>query len=138
MPDLIHQLGVYLHLAQASRRRGQPNDRDRFLLLAANLALRLALPDVAEYCRAQTLAHNRHHLVGHWPSFASAVQSEEFLAFMRTLEARFPLEKGESMLASLGIQMASERATYFSDLEYAAALLGVTPAGLADSTKRPD
>ena len=37
------------------------------------------------------------------------------------------MEKAERMLSSLGIEMARERDTYYSDREYAAALLGVSP-----------
>jgi hypothetical protein len=35
------------------------------------------------------------------------------------------------MLQSLGIQLARERAAYFNDYEYAAALLGASPEALA-------
>ena len=40
------------------------------------------------------------------------------------------LEKAEQLLQSLDIDAESERRAYYSDYEYAAALLGTTPAAL--------
>ena len=43
----------------------------------------------------------------------------------------YPLEKAEKMLHDLGIDGEGERDAYYSDEEYAAALLGTTPDEIA-------
>jgi hypothetical protein len=133
MGDLSYQLGVYLHLAQASRRRRRPLVRDRMLLLAGVVAANMRLDPVAAYCRQTILQHNPQHLVGRWTSLTEALADEEFLAFLKQVRRKYPPEKAERMLASLGLEMARERDAYYSDLEYAAAILGVTPHELQQS-----
>lgn len=119
-------LGVYLHLARASELRRRPQVRDRLLILAGAVAARRGLARVAAYCRHRVLEHNPHHLVGNWPGLEEALQDPDFQFFLRQLLRRYPQEKAERMLSSLGIDMARERATYYSDEEYAAALLGAS------------
>jgi hypothetical protein len=132
MSDLAHQLGVYLHLAQASLRRRRPYVRDRLLLLAGVTAANMQLDPVAAYCRRMILQHNPQHVVGHWPSLGQALVDDEFLTLLRQVRRKYPPEKAERMLDSLGLQMGREREAYYSDLEYAAAILGVKPGELAD------
>ena len=69
-------------------------------------------------------------MIGHWPAFQAALQDEDFHQFLRQQLRRFPREKAEQMLQSLGIEMARERQTYYTDQEYAAAILGTTPEEL--------
>jgi hypothetical protein len=45
---------------------------------------------------------------------------------LRTVHRRYPQEKAERMLSNLGIEMAHERQVYYSDEEYAAALMGTS------------
>ena len=123
-------LGVYLHLARASDQRRRPMVRDRLLVLAGALAAEMDLASVAAYCRHQVLQHNPRHLVRRWETLAAALDDEDFHCHRNQLLRRYPREKAEQMLVSLGIQMANERDTYFSDLEYAAAILGTTPDDL--------
>jgi len=130
MADLTHQLGIFLHLARASRLRSRPLVRDRMLVVAGVVATQLNLPQIAAYCRMQVLEHNPRHLVRRWPDLAAALHSEDFQAHLRQLQRRYPLEKAEQMLTTLGIQMARERETYYSDLEYAASLLGTSATEL--------
>jgi hypothetical protein len=130
MDDAPRQLGVYLHLAQASLRRNRPLVRSRLLLLAAVAAANSHLPGVAGYCRRAILAQNPQHLIRQWPSVGQALLDDEFLQFLRQVRRRYPAEKAEQMLASLGMDMAHEREAYFSDVEYAAAILGVAVADL--------
>lgn len=125
-----HLLGLYLHLARASRSRNQPLVRDKFLVLAGVIAARMNLDDVAAYCRAEVLRHNPGHMVRRWPTLAAAIEDSDFLHFLKQLQRRFPQEKAERMLAELGIEMARERETYFDDAEYAASLLGISPEQL--------
>ena len=130
MSSPVEQLGMYLHLARASQQRQRPLVRDRLLVLAGAIAVEMGLNGIAAYCRQQILDHNPRHFVGHWPSLQLALPDEEFQSHRRQLLRRFPQEKVEQMLDSLGIQMAREREVYFSDYEYAAAILGTTPQAL--------
>lgn len=130
MSGSIHQLGVYLHLARASQRRNRPHVRDRLLVLAGVIAARLDLCPVAAYCRYAVLQHNPAHMLRRWPTIGAALEDEDFVHLLRQLQRRYPQEKAERMLSTLGIDMARERDAYYSDSEYAAALLGVSPESL--------
>jgi len=130
MDDSIDALATYLHLVRASERRRRPLVRDRLLVIASARAARLGLPYIAAYCRHLILMHNPHHFVSHWATITQAVFDEDFLHFLGRLERRYPLEKAEKMLDSLGITLENERATYYDDTEYAAAILGQTPERL--------
>jgi len=127
MPDPSQVLGLYLHLAHASLKRKRPHARDRLLILSGVIAVQMNLAEVAACCRHMVLEHNPNHLIKRWDSLGAALQDSDFLHFVKQLWRRYPLEKAESMLSALGIDMACERDTYYSDDEYAAALLGVTP-----------
>lgn len=125
MPDFGYLLSVYLHLASASQCRRRPHVRDRLLLIAGSIASEMGLESIASYCRYEVLQHNPRHLVRRWPTIAEALQQEDFRCVLKQLKRRYPQERAERMLQSLGIELGNERATYYSDLEYAAALLGV-------------
>ena len=77
-----------------------------------------------------SLAHNPRHLIGRWPTIDTALSDADFLCFLKQLQRRYPQERAERLLQSLGIELAQERNAYFSDYEYAAALLGTTPDDL--------
>ncbi|MBM4095127.1 MAG: hypothetical protein FJ276_37830 [Planctomycetes bacterium] len=130
MSDPGHLLAVYLHLARASGQRNRPLVRDRLLLLAGAVAARMAIDPVAGYCRHLVLTHNPNHLIRRWPTYRQALASGDFRSFLAQLERRYPQEKAERLLQSLGIELAAERDSYFSDYEYAASLLGTTPEAL--------
>lgn len=125
-------LATYLHLARASGLRRRPQVRDRLLVLAAAAATRSGLPRIAAYCRDQVLQNNPRHLIQRWNTVAQALRDPEYQQFLVHLERRFSPTKADVMLANLGIDRSHERATYFTDEEYAAALLGVTPDFLAE------
>ena len=126
MPTAHEPLGMYLHLARASGQRQRPLVRDKMLVLAGAVAAERGLEQVAACCRERVLSHNAGHLLGQYPTFAEALQDERFQAFLRKLRRDFPLEKAEHILSSLGIQLAGERETYYTDHEYAASLLGLS------------
>ena len=130
MPGSVDHLGIYLHLARASDQRRRPMVRDRLLVLAGAIAAEMQLDAVAAYCRHQVLEHNPRHLVRRWPTLSAALDDEDFKSHRAQLKRRYPREKAEQMLDSLGIQLANERDTYFSDIEYAAAIMGTTPDAL--------
>ncbi len=127
MSEPSYQLGVYLHLAQASQRRRRPLVRDRMLLLAGVTAANMQIESLAAYCRRAILQHNPQHIVRRWPSLPEALVDEEFLAFLRQVRRKYPPEKAERLLDALGVELARERDAYYSDLEYAAAILGIEP-----------
>ncbi len=126
----VYDLGLYLHLARASEVRRQLLVRDRFLVIVAALAVEQELPLIAAHCREKILEHNPGHLLRHWPSVPAAIEDDLFTTYLKQMRRRYPREKAEQMLASLGLEMARERDTYYSDFEYAAALLGSTPEEL--------
>lgn len=130
MSNLLHQLGLYLHLARASQHRRRPMVRDRILVLAGTIAVQLNLWQVSAYCRHLILQNNPRHLLRHWSTIADALKDDEFQGHLKQLQRRYPRERAEQMLASLGVEMARERDAYYSDLEYAAAILGTTPEQL--------
>lgn len=127
MDDAIQQLGIFLHLAQANKRRMRPLVRDRMLVLAGALAAEMDLSSIAGYCRSEILRNNPKHIVRRWPTITVALDDNDFLFFLKQVRRRFPLEKAERELSVHGLEMAQERATYYSDIEYAAAILGKSP-----------
>jgi hypothetical protein len=126
MSEPVDILGLYLHLAHASQRRNRPHARDRMLVLAGAVASRMRLHRISAYCRHKILEHNPHHVIGHWNTIDAALEDPEFLYLLKSLQRRYPLEKAERLLDSLGIERGHERDAYFSDEEYAGALLGCT------------
>ncbi|HVC92138.1 MAG TPA: hypothetical protein VND64_00530 [Pirellulales bacterium] len=123
-------LPLYLHLARASQRRNRPWVRDKLLVLSGAAAAERGLDMVASFCRRTILANNPRHLVGHHPTMAAAMEDERFQGHLAQLRRRYTRERAEHMLGSLGIDLARERDAYFTLHEYAAALLGTTPAEL--------
>ncbi len=123
-------LGLYLHLARASEQRQRWLVRDKMLVLAGVTAADMQLPTVAAYCREKVLQHNPAHLVGHYAALEEALIDDDFLVYLNRLRGRYPRERAEHILDSLGISQAKERDSYYSDYEYAAALIGKTPAEL--------
>jgi hypothetical protein len=130
-------LGMYLHLARASRMRRQPLVRAKLLILAGVQAQEMGLDPIADLCRHRVLAHNPRHLVRRWPTLAEALRAEAFQSHVKQLRRRYSSEKVEHMLASLGIEMGRERAAYFSDTEYAAALLDTRPDAIDEVLSQP-
>ena len=126
MSKPVDILGLYLHLAKASERRNRPHVRDRLFVISAFISARMGLPRIAAYCRRQILEHNPRHIIGRWDQVEVAIEQSDFQHVLRNVQRRYPQEKAERMLASLGIERGREREAYFTDEEYAAALLGVT------------
>jgi len=132
MSEPIDLLGLFLHLAKAAQRRNQPHACGRLLVLAGVIAARMELDRVAAYCRHLILEHNPAHMLRRWTTLSAALEDSDFLHLLKQLQRRYPQEKAERMLATLGIEMARERDTYYGDEEYAAALLGVEIETLQD------
>jgi hypothetical protein len=122
----IRHLATYLHLARASEVRQRLLVRDRLLVIAGAMAQCAELPRIAALCRAKILEHNANHLVRRWDDFSTMVKDAQFQPFLSQLQRKYPAEKAEQMLQSLGIDLANERDTYYSDEEYAASIWGVS------------
>ncbi len=137
MSDQNQQLGVFLHLAQASLRRRRPLVRDRLFVLCSVLAANLQLRSLAEYCRTEILQHNPQHMIGRWPTVEQALLDEEFLQFLRRVRSEYPIERAEMLLDSLGIEITNERAAYYSTNEWAAAILNLPANVLTDQSVAP-
>ncbi len=100
------------------------------LLLAGVTAANMQIESLAAYCRHAILQHNPQHIVRRWPSLPEALVDEEFLAFLKQVRRKYPPEKAERLLDTLGVELARDRDAYYSDLEYAAAILGIEPEEL--------
>ena len=117
MSEPVDILGLYLHLAQASEKRQRPHVRDRLLVVAAASAARMHLFRISKYCRRKILQHNPRHVIRHWENIAEALEDVDFLSLLRSIQRRYPLEKAERLLASLGIERGREREAYYDDEE---------------------
>jgi hypothetical protein len=133
MPTADRVLGMYLHLARASTLRRQPLVRDRMLVLAGVTAAEMGLADISAACRRRVLAHNAQHMLRNWDTVGDALGDPRFLTYLRGLRRRCSPEKAEHLLHTLGVEWANERGAYYSDEEYAAALLAATPENIAPS-----
>ena len=132
MFDAVDSLAIYLHLARASGMRRRPQVRDRLLVMAAVAATKAGLPRIAAYCREDVLRNNPRHLVQRWGTVADALRDPEFQHFLHHLEKRYSIDAADRMMQNLAIDRAQERQTYYSDEEYAAALLGSSLDQLAE------
>jgi hypothetical protein len=124
MTPPVELLGSYLHLARAAELRRQPLVRDRVLLLAGVIAIQIDLLPIGQCCRAKILQHNPGHMVARWPTLTEGYAQEELQMLVAHLAQRYGTEQVEHLLTRLGIERGAERAAYYSDGEYAAALLG--------------
>jgi hypothetical protein len=120
-------LGMYLHLARASQLRRQPMVHDRMLVLAGVTAAEMGLSDISAECRERVLLHNHQHLLRDWPTMDAALADARFQSYVKQLRRRYSPEKAEHLLQSLGVEWVNERAAYYTDQEYATALLAATP-----------
>ena len=131
-------LGLYLHLARASEQRKRWLVRDKMLVLAGATAAEMGLDTVAAFCREKVLQHNTGHLVGHYPTIEAALADDDFQVYLTHLRRRYSRERAEHILGSLGISQANERDSYYTDYEYAAALMGQTPEELDRRFSQPE
>ena len=136
MDSNVKLLGLYLHLAQAAEIRQQLHVRDKLFIIAGMIAVRLELPTVAAFCRHEVLSHNRQHLIARWQDLSTALPADDFDSFLKQLQRRFPQEKAEQMLVTLGIEMGQEWETYYSAEEYAASVLNTTVDQLQEIYQR--
>ena len=62
--------------------------------------------------------------------FRRGIDDSDFQGYLKQLRRRYSREKTEHMLDTLEIELGREREAYFTDLEYAAALLDTRPEAI--------
>lgn len=134
MRQPIELLGIYLHLARNTAQRQQLLIRDKLLVMCGMLAAQLELPSLDHYCRAEILRHNPGHMVRRWPSFQAALADADFQHFLKQIQRRYSLEAVERMILEQGVEIGEgERDVYYTDEEYAAAILGTTVEAMREA-----
>jgi hypothetical protein len=96
--DLRH---LYRELADSYAERGQPQFRDRFLVLAAAAALTEGDGEAAERYRQRLLAVNPHHLLKPYSSFAQAIEMPDVQTYVHDQQQNYPPHVAQSLLDSL-------------------------------------
>ncbi len=119
------ELIMFLRLAQAFRSRRQMQDRDRALIIAGTCASLLQLKTIANFCRMLILQNNQGHMMKKWPTFAEAIEEEDFIVFLKHIRKRLPAEKAESLLAEMDYQCEVRKSDCKTNEEFAAAVMGV-------------
>lgn len=92
---------VYEDLADLEEQRGATQNRDRFLILAADAALTHGDSDRAEELRDRLLQSNPHHLLRPYPSLADALRSPDVFSYVVDLRRTYPPEEAERLLESM-------------------------------------
>lgn len=90
---------LYQDLANCYDRQGQPQVRDRLLLLAAEAALNAGNSDDAERLRSKLLQLNPHHLIKPFPSLSSALQAPDVKSYVEGLRRTYPRDNVEQLLS---------------------------------------
>jgi hypothetical protein len=91
---------LYSDLADGYAERGQPQFRDRFLVLASAVALAEGDAAAAERYRQRLLAANPHHLLKPYSSFARAMQTPDVQTYVNDLRHNYPAEVAKGLLRS--------------------------------------
>jgi hypothetical protein len=98
---------TYEELAGHFDRQGEAPMRDRYLVLAADSALRGGMSDAAERLRGRLLQLNPHHLLRPFATLPEAMQSPDVQSYVSGLRRSYPPERAAQLLGSLG-PMATE------------------------------
>lgn len=97
----------YLLLAEAAGTRERPFVRNRILSAALMVAWKANKPATAEACRRSIIAQNPGHLLNHWTNVADAVVDHEFILLAEAMARKYPIERVEQLLRTLGIELTS-------------------------------
>jgi hypothetical protein len=101
MEDTFDLRRLYQDLAEGYADRGQPQFRDRFLVLAAAAALDSGDADAAERLRQRLLAVNPHHLLKPYGTFSQAVRMPDVQSYVADLHKDYPPDVARGLLRSL-------------------------------------
>lgn len=92
---------IYADLAKACHDKGRFQERDRFLILAADSAWSAGAIEQAEQFRSRILEYNPNHLLKPYPSFDEALKSPDIQAYVQQLRRGYPRERAVEMLKEL-------------------------------------
>jgi hypothetical protein len=101
VPTTVEAIDVYRKLAEEHNRLNHPQERDRFLLLAADAALTAGQTEEAERFRKSILGQNPNHLLKPYANLEEALKSSDILAYVQQLRRSYPQDKAATMLESL-------------------------------------
>ena len=101
MANPANNMRLYLQLADESQRLGRAEDRERFLLLAADTAFQAGQLDEAERIRRNILAHNPNYFLKPYSSLAEALKTPDILKYVQDLRKHYPPGQAEKWLQSL-------------------------------------
>lgn len=132
MSDPFEELIVYLRVAQAFKNRLRMSDRDRALVLAGICAALLQMNSIADFCRQLILQNNPGHMLRKYPSFAAALEDEDFEVFLKQVRRKLTLEQAESQIVTLNYECDVLPTDYTTKTEYAAAVMGVDAQWIKD------
>src|SRR5262245_2044861 len=95
-----HAQQIYQELADTFEQQHQPELRDHFLILAADMALSAGRAEEAERLRQRLLRANPHHVLRPYASFAQASANADIQTFLEELRQRYPVDRAQDMLES--------------------------------------
>lgn len=132
MLEPFQELIIYLRAAQAFKNRLQMSDRDRALVMAGTCATALKMNSIAEFCRKLILQNNAGHMLRKYDTFISAISDSDFGVFVKQVRRKLPPDQAESQLITLNYYCDVQEKDYSSNLEYAAAVMGIDHEWLQD------
>ena len=96
---------IYKELADWHERQGQPQMRDRFLVLAADAAQAAGRPAEADLLLARLLRSNPHHMLRPFASFGQALASTDIQNYVGELpEPIRPSRRSSSSTRCAGLE----------------------------------
>ncbi len=101
MPSVDQNVRVLQDLAFSYVQQGQPQMRDRFLVLAVDAMYTAGRMDEAEKLRQRLLQANPHHLLKPFRSIAEAMKSTDVKNYVEGLRRTYPPEKAQQLLESM-------------------------------------
>jgi hypothetical protein len=109
MPSFENLAVIYQDLADVHERQGQPQMRDRFLVLAADAAQCAGRDDEAERLRQRLLKRSPHHMLRPFASFAEALASPDVQKYVSDLRRSYPPAEAERLLETARSRASPER-----------------------------
>lgn len=101
MPTAEQNCALYTQLAEKYHGKGRFQERDRFLILAADTAWNAGDVAKAEALRRRIMEYNPSHLLKPYPSLEAALKSPDILAYVQQLRRGYPRERALELLKEL-------------------------------------
>ena len=105
---------LYRQLAREHEQRSRLQERDRFLVLAADAAQSAGQADEAERLRQELLSKNPHHLLKPYKTFSDALRSPDIMTYIQQLRRNYSTEKAEKLLHGIRGEPAQGEGDDFS------------------------